>query len=164
MIRFDRKKQVNIGCRDFRIVKRERTGFQNPYRCFFVDGGQGRSDVTAGTCAFVLEQMFANDALEPIQVWARQIAFYGKRLMSIDTDVIHGRESEMNRDMTKRTLHYQFCASVVRRTCFPTHGQDVTSNMEFELTADSVGQMQPEVTGSVFPYSLDLTAAVSKYL
>ena len=114
--------------------------------------------------SFFFEQMFANDALEPIQVWARQIAFYGKRLMSIDTDVIHGRESEMNRDMTKRTLHYQFCASVVRRTCFPTHGQDVTSNMEFELTADSVGQMQPEVTGSVFPYSLDLTAAVSKYL
>ena len=114
--------------------------------------------------SFFLEQMFAIDALEPIQVWPRQIAFYGKRLMSIDTDVIHDRESEMNRDMTKRTLHYQFCASVVRRTCFPTHGQDVTSNMEFELTADSVGQMQPEVTGSVFPYSLDLTAAVSKYL
>lgn len=114
--------------------------------------------------SFFLEQMFANDALEPIQVWARQIAFYGKRLMSIDTDVIHDRESEMNRDMTKRTLHYQFCASVVRRTYFPTHGQDVTSNMEFELTADSVGQMQPEVTGSVFPYSLDLTASVSKYL
>ena len=114
--------------------------------------------------SFFLEQMFAVDALEPIQVWPRQIAFYGKRLMSIDTDVIHDRESEMNRDMTKRTLHYQFCASVVRRTCFPTHGQDVTSNMEFELTADSVGQMQPEVTGSVFPYSLDLTAAVSKYL
>ena len=114
--------------------------------------------------SFFLEQMFAIDALEPIQVWLQQIAFYGKRLMSIDTDVIHDRESEMNRDMTKRTLHYQFCASVVRRTCFPTHGQDVTSNMEFELTADSVGQMQPEVTGSVFPYSLDLTAAVSKYL
>ena len=114
--------------------------------------------------SFFLEQMFANDALEPIQVLARQIAFYGKRLMSIDTDVIHDRESEMNRDMTKRTLHYQFCASVVRRTCFPMHGQDVTSNMEFELTADSVGQMQPEVTGSVFPYSLDLTAAVSEYL
>lgn len=114
--------------------------------------------------SFFLEQMFANDALEPIQVWARQIAFYGKRLMSIDTDVIHDRESEMNRDMTKRTLHYQFCASVVRRTYFPTHGQDVTCNMEFELTADSVGQMQPEVTGSVFPYSLDLTASVSKYL
>ena len=114
--------------------------------------------------SFFLEQMFAIDALEPIQVWPRQIAFYGKRLMSIDTDVIHDRESEMNRDMTKRTLHYQFCASGVRRTCFPMHGQDVTSNMEFELTADSVGQMQPEVTGSVFPYSLDLTAAVSKYL
>lgn len=114
--------------------------------------------------SFFLEQMFAIDALEPIQVWPRQIAFYGKRLMSIDTDVIHDRESEMNRDMTKRTLHYQFCASVVRRTCFPMHGQDVTCNMEFELTADSVGQMQHEVTGSVFPYSLDLTAAVSKYL
>ena len=119
--------------------------------------------------SFFLEQMFAIDALEPIQVepiqiWARQIAFYGKRLMSIDTDVIHDRESEMNRDMTKRTLHYQFCASVVRCTYFPTHGQDVTCNMEFELTADSVGQMQLEVTGSVFPYSLDLTAAVSKYL
>ena len=114
--------------------------------------------------SFFLEQMFAIDALEPIQVWPRQIAFYGKRLNPIDADVIHGRESEMNRDMTKRTLHDQFCASVVRRTCFPTHGQDVTSNMEFELTADSVGQMQPEVTGSVFPYSLDLTAAVSKYL
>lgn len=114
--------------------------------------------------SFFLEQMFAIDALEPIQVWPRQIAFYGKRLMSIDTDVIHDRESEMNRDMTKRTLHYQFCASVVRRICFPMHGQDVTCNMEFELTADSVGQMQHEVTGSVFPYSLDLTAAVSKYL
>lgn len=114
--------------------------------------------------SFFLEQMFAIDALESIQVWPRQIAFYGKRLMSIDTDVIHDRESEMNRDMTKRTLHYQFCASVVRRTYFPTHGQDVTCNMEFELTADSVGQMQPEVTGSVFPYSLDLTASVSKYL
>ena len=114
--------------------------------------------------SFFLEQMFAIDALEPIQVWPRQIAFYGKRLMSIDTDVIHDRESEMNRDMTKRTLHYQFCAGVVRRTYFPTHGQDVTCNMEFELTADSVGQMQPEVTGSVFPYSLDLTSAVSKYL
>lgn len=114
--------------------------------------------------SFFLEQMFAIDALEPIQVWLRQIAFYGKRLMSIDMDVIHDRESEMNRDMTKRTLHYQFCASGVRRTCFPMHGQDVTSNMEFELTADSVGQMQPEVTGSVFPYSFDLTASVSKYL
>ena len=114
--------------------------------------------------SFFLEQMFAIDALEPIHVWPRQIAFYGKRLMSIDTDVIHDRESEMNRDMTKRTLHYQFCASVVRRTYFPTHGQDVTCNMEFELTADSVGQMQPEVTGSVFPYSLDLTVAVSEYL
>ena len=114
--------------------------------------------------SFFLEQMFANDALEPIQVWARQIAFYGKRLMPIDTDVIHDRESEMNRDMTKRTLHYQFCAGGVRRTYFPTHGQDVTCGMEFELTADSEEQMRTEVTGSVFPYSLDLTAAVSKYL
>ena len=114
--------------------------------------------------SFFLEQMFATDALEPIQVWPRQIAFYGKRLMSIDTDVIHGRESEMNQDMVKRTLHDQFCVGEVRRTYFPTHGQDVTCNMEFELTADSVGQMQPEVTGSVFPYSLDLTAAISKYL
>lgn len=114
--------------------------------------------------SFFLEQMFAIDVLELIQVCPPQIAFFGKRLMSIDTDVIHDRESEMNRDMTKRTLHDQFCASVVRRTYFPTHGQDVTCNMEFELTADSVEQMQPEVTGSVFPYSLDLTAAVSKYL
>ena len=114
--------------------------------------------------SFFLEQMFAIDVLELIQVLPPQIAFFGKRLMFIDTDVIHDRESEMNRDMTKRTLHDQFCASVVRRTYFPTHGQDVTCNMEFELTADSVEQMQPEVTGSVFPYSLDLTAAVSKYL
>ena len=114
--------------------------------------------------SFFLEQMFAIDVLEPMQVWPRQIAFYGKRLMSIDTDVIHSREREMNRDMTKRNLHDQFCAGEVRRTYFPTHGQDVTCDMEFELTADTVGQMQPEVTGSVFPYSLDLTAAVSKYL
>lgn len=114
--------------------------------------------------SFFLEQMFAIDVLELIQVWPRQIAFFGKRLMPIVADVIHDRESEMNRDMTKRNLHDQFCAGGVRSTYFPTHGQDVTCNMEFELTADSVGQMQPEVTGSVFPYSLDLTAAVSKYL
>ena len=114
--------------------------------------------------SFFLEQMFAIDALEQVHVWPRQIAFYGKRLNPIDADVIRAREGEMNQDMVKRTLHDQFCASVVRRTYFPTHGQGVTCNMEFELTADSVGQMQPEVTGSVFPYSLDLTAAVSKYL
>ena len=115
--------------------------------------------------SFFLEQMFTIDAFSAYtSMAAPDCFFYGKRLMSIDTDVIHDRESEMNRDMTKRTLHYQFCASVVRRTYFPTHGQDVTCNMEFELTADSVGQLQPEVTGSVFPYSLDLTAAVSKYL
>ncbi len=114
--------------------------------------------------SFFLEQMFAIDVLELIQVLPPQIAFYGKRLMPIGADVIHDRESEMNRDMTKRNLHDQFCAGGVRRTYFPLHGQDVTCGMEFELTADSVGQMQPEVTGSVFPYSLDLTAAVSKYL
>ena len=114
--------------------------------------------------SFFLEQMFAIDVLELIKVWPRQIAFFGKRPMPIDTDVIHGRESEMNRDMTKRNLHDQFCAGGVCRTYFPTLGQDVTCDMEFELTADSVGQMRSEVTCSVLPYSLDLTAAVSKYL
>ncbi len=114
--------------------------------------------------SFFLEQMFAIDVLELIQVWPPQIAFFGKRLMPIDADVIHGRESEMNSDMTKRTLHDQFCAGGVRRTYFPTHGQDDICSMEFELTADTVGQIRPEVTSSVFPYSLDLTAAVSEYL
>ena len=38
--------------------------------------------------SFFLEQMFAIDALEPIQVWPRQIAFYGKRLNPIDAHVI----------------------------------------------------------------------------
>ena len=114
--------------------------------------------------SFFLEQMFATDALEPIQVWPRQIAFYGKRLMSIDADVIRAREGEMNQDMVKRTLHDQFCVGEVHRTYFPAHGQDDICSMEFELTADTVGQIRPEVTSSVFPYSLDLTAAVSKYL
>ena len=114
--------------------------------------------------SFFLEQMFAIDALEPIQVWPRQIAFYGKRLNPIDADVIRAREGEMNQDMVKRTLHDQFCVGEVQRTYFPVHEQDDTSSMGFELTADSVGQMRPEVTSSVFPYSLDLTAAVAARL
>ena len=114
--------------------------------------------------SFFLEQMFAIDALEPIQVWPRKIAFYGKHLNPIDADVIRAREGEMNQDMVMRTLHDQFCVGEVHRTYFPAHGQDDICSIEFELTADTVGQIRPEVTSSVFPYSLDLTAAVSKYL
>ena len=114
--------------------------------------------------SFFLEQMFAIDALEQVYVWSRQIAFYGKRLNPIDADVIRSSEGEMNQDMVKRTLHVQFCVGEVHRTYFPADGQDDIRSMEFELTADTVGQIRPEVTSSVFPYSLDLTAAVSKYL
>ena len=114
--------------------------------------------------SFFLEQMFAIDALEQVHVWPGLIAFYGKRLNPIDADVIRAREDEMNQDMVKRTLHDQFCDGEVHCTCFPAHGQDDICGMEFELTADTVGQIRPEVTSSVFPYSLDLTAAVSKYL
>ena len=114
--------------------------------------------------SFFLEQMFSADALETLQVWSQHIAFYGKRLKPTDTDVIQTRESELTRDMIRRTLHDQFCVDQVQRTYFPAHVQDDTTSMEIVLTADSIGQMCTEVTSSVLPFSLDLTAAISKHL